>query len=76
MSLDELFRDSTAALFFVFRTRDLGRLRSLPRDSALQRLVLNRAAAGDPWQIGSGYIRLRLHLLAQWVTPDGWGYHA
>ncbi|MGV8968013.1 MAG: acyltransferase domain-containing protein [Cellulomonas sp.] len=61
------YGDATAALYFVFRTRDLGRLASLPRDTTLQRLVLDRAhRAGsgelgterDGWQIGTGYLRL------------------
>jgi len=50
--------DATAALFFLFRTRDLRRLHTLPRDSSLRRLVLDRATTGDPWQIRSGYVRL------------------
>jgi len=52
------YEDATAGLFFLFRTRDLGRLSTLPRDTVLQRLVLDRASRGDPWQIGSGYLRL------------------
>lgn len=50
--------DPTSALFFVFRTRDLGQVPTLPRNTTLQRLVLDRAVAGDPWQIGAGYLRL------------------
>lgn len=56
--LGEPYDDATAALFFVFRTRDLQEIPSLPRDSTLRRLVLDRAITGDPWQIGSGYVRL------------------
>lgn len=52
------YDDATSALFFVFRTRDLSRIPSLPRDTMLQRLVLDRAERGDAWQIGSGYLRL------------------
>lgn len=50
--------DATAALYFVFRTRDLPMLPTLPRNSSLQRLVLDRAARNDPWQIHSGYLQL------------------
>lgn len=56
--MGQLADDQTEALFFLFRTRDLSRLNTLPRDTMLQRFVLDRAAAGQPWQTGSGYIRL------------------
>ena len=52
------FDDATSALFFLFRTRDLGELPTLARDTTLRRVVLDRAASGEPWQIGSGYLRL------------------
>ncbi|RYV52080.1 acyltransferase domain-containing protein [Pengzhenrongella frigida] len=57
-ALAPAYDDATAGLFFVFRTRDLGRVPTLPRDTALQRLVLDRAAGPDGWQIGTGYLRL------------------
>lgn len=57
-SMGKLVDNETEALFFLFRTRDLSRLNTLPRDSMLQRLALDRAAAGQCWQTGSGYIRL------------------
>ncbi|MBG6107397.1 acyltransferase domain-containing protein [Frigoribacterium sp. CG_9.8] len=57
-ALGRPYDDATAALFFMFRTRDLRKLPDLPRDSTLRRLVLDRALTGDPWQIGSGYLRL------------------
>jgi len=50
--------DATAGMFFVFRTRDPAMLAALPRDTRLQSLVLDRAARGEAWQIGSGYLRL------------------
>ena len=50
--------DATAGMFFVFRTRDRAMLAALPRDTRLQSLVLDRAARGEAWQIGSGYLRL------------------
>jgi GNAT-like C-terminal domain/N-acyltransferase N-terminal domain len=46
------------ALYFVFRTRDLSRVDTLPRDTSLQRLVLDRIAAGGIWQVAYGYLRL------------------
>ena len=52
------YDDATSALFFLFRTRDLHELPALPRDTTLRRLVLDRAEKGEPWQIGSGYLRL------------------
>ena len=52
------YDDATSAMFFLFRTRDLSELPTLPRDTTLRRLVLDRADRGDPWQIGSGYLRL------------------
>lgn len=47
-----------AAVYFTFRTRDLHGLDRLPRDTALQRLVLDRIAAGGTWQNGYGYVLL------------------
>ena len=52
------YDDASAALFFVFRTRELGDVPSLPRRTSLQRLVLDRAERGVAWQIGTGYLRL------------------
>jgi len=52
------YDDASAALFFVFRTRDLARVPTLPRDTALRRLVLDRATGPDGWQIGTGFLRL------------------
>ena len=49
---------ATEALFFVYRTRDLSRVPTLPRDTMLQRLVLDRAERGDAWQNALGYLRL------------------
>ena len=54
----EPYNDASSALFFVFRTRDVSRVPSLPRDTMLQRLVLDRADRDEAWQIGSGYLRL------------------
>ncbi|GAB2455715.1 hypothetical protein HD599_003140 [Conyzicola lurida] len=48
----------TDALYFVFRTRDLDRVPTLPRDTSLQRAVLERLDRGESWQIAWGYLRL------------------
>ncbi|WP_136640295.1 acyltransferase domain-containing protein [Subtercola vilae] len=48
----------TDALYFVFRTRDLDRLSELPRDTSLQRAVLDRLELGETWQVAWGYFRL------------------
>lgn len=52
----------TDAVYFTFRTRSMAGLASgtsgLPRTTALQRLVLDRIAAGGTWQLGYGYLVL------------------
>ncbi|CAD5990431.1 acyltransferase domain-containing protein [Agreia sp. COWG] len=48
----------TDALYFVFRTRDLTRLDELPRDTSLQRAVLERFELGETWQVAWGYLLL------------------
>lgn len=48
----------TEALYFVFRTRDLSRLDDLPRQTSLQRAVLERLDRGESWQVASGYLLL------------------
>jgi hypothetical protein len=42
----------------VFRTRDLSRLDELPRETSLQRAVLERLDRGESWQTARGYLRL------------------
>jgi GNAT-like C-terminal domain/N-acyltransferase N-terminal domain len=46
------------ALYFVFRTRNLERVRELPRDTSLQRAVLERIDRGETWQLAWGYLDL------------------
>jgi hypothetical protein len=46
------------ALYFVFRTRDLARVGELPRDTSLQRAVLERVDRGETWQLAWGYLDL------------------
>ena len=47
------------ALYFVFRIRGQVDLDRLPRDTSLQRLVLDRIAAGGVWQACYGWRALR-----------------
>ncbi len=46
------------AVYFVFRTRDTADLTRLPRETSLQRLVLDRIAAGGTWQCCRGFCAL------------------
>jgi GNAT-like C-terminal domain/N-acyltransferase N-terminal domain len=50
--------EPTDAVYFTFRTRSMENLDALPRTTALQRLVLDRIAAGGTWQLGFGYLVL------------------
>lgn len=52
---DVRLRDEPAdALYFTFRVPADADVATLPRDSTLQRLVLDRIAAGGTWQCGKG----------------------
>ncbi|MFI5085226.1 MAG: acyltransferase domain-containing protein [Actinomycetales bacterium] len=46
------------AVYFTFRTRSMEGLAALPRETTLQRLVLDRIGAGGTWQLGYGYLVL------------------
>ena len=46
------------AIYFVFRTRSLADLDRLPRETSLQRLVLDRIADGGTWRSYRGYLAL------------------
>lgn len=48
----------TDAVYFTFRTRSMENLAALPRETALQRIVLERIDAGGVWQLGFGYLSL------------------
>ncbi|MFP3580458.1 acyltransferase domain-containing protein [Arthrobacter sp. SIMBA_036] len=48
----------TDAVYFTFRQRGLENLHALPRDTSLQRTVLERIDDGGTWQLGHGYLRL------------------
>jgi len=54
----ELADGPTEALYFVFRTRDTGRVGTLPRETSLQRAVLDRFESGQTWQTARGYLLL------------------
>jgi hypothetical protein len=54
----EPFDSQGSAVYFTFRSRDLENLENLPRDTRLQRLVLDRIRAGGTWQTAFGYLRL------------------
>ena len=51
-------KEPTDAVYFTFRTRSMDNLPSLPRTTALQRVVLDLIAAGGAWQLGFGYLAL------------------
>lgn len=57
-SYDEPRDEPTDAVYFTFRTRDMSNLASLPRETALQRVVLERIDHGGNWQLGFGYLTL------------------
>ncbi|WP_041685903.1 acyltransferase domain-containing protein [Renibacterium salmoninarum] len=46
------------AMYFTFRIRDAQSTQNLPRETALQRLVLDRIESGGTWQVGRGYLTL------------------
>lgn len=50
--------EPTDAVYFTFRTRDMTHLEQLPRETALQKLVLERIDNGGQWQIGLGCLTL------------------
>ncbi|TWD73325.1 hypothetical protein FB561_7214 [Kribbella amoyensis] len=52
-------RDSQdSAIFFTFRSHDLGKLDEFPQDTALQRLIVRRIRDGGTWQTAFGYTTL------------------
>ncbi|UVJ37998.1 acyltransferase domain-containing protein [Arthrobacter sp. CJ23] len=50
--------EPTDAVYFTFRQRGLDRLDKLPRETSLQRVVLERIDDGGTWQIGHGRLSL------------------
>ncbi|WP_427018297.1 acyltransferase domain-containing protein [Pseudarthrobacter sp. P1] len=51
--------EPTDAVYFTFRTRSMDNLAALPRDTGLQRTVLERIDDGGSWQLGFGFLALR-----------------
>ena len=47
-----------SAVYFTFRTRDLDNLDRLPRETTLQRLVIDRIRTGGTWQNATGHLVL------------------
>lgn len=54
----KLFDAPGDAVYFTFRTRDMANLSRLPRESRLQKVVLERIDAGSSWQAAQGYLTL------------------
>jgi hypothetical protein len=59
----ELREEPGDALYFTFRVPADAEISTLPRDSSLQRVVLERIEGGGSWQVGKG--------LAPWPMPVG-----
>lgn len=57
-SYGEPYDSQESAVYFTFRSRDLDNLDMLPRDTSLQRLVLERIEAGGTWRTAFGYLQL------------------
>jgi GNAT-like C-terminal domain/N-acyltransferase N-terminal domain len=57
-TLDRCSDAASDAIYFTFRTRDMTDLAALPRDTSLQRVVLERIDDGGTWQLGHGHLRL------------------
>ncbi|MGJ3191317.1 acyltransferase domain-containing protein [Paenarthrobacter sp. FR1] len=57
-TLDRCTDAPTDAVYFTFRQRGLQDLNKLPRDTSLQRVVLERIDDGGTWQLGHGHLAL------------------
>lgn len=57
-TLDRCSDAASDAVYFTFRTRNMADLARLPRDTSLQRVVLERIDDGGTWQLGHGHLRL------------------
>ncbi|MBT2514105.1 acyltransferase domain-containing protein [Arthrobacter sp. ISL-30] len=57
-TLDRCTDAPTDAIYFTFRQRGLDQLDLLPRETSLQRVVLERIDDGGTWQLGHGHLRL------------------
>jgi hypothetical protein len=57
-TLDHCSEAPTDAVYFTFRQRGLHDLDKLPRETSLQRVVLERIDDGGAWQLGHGHLAL------------------
>lgn len=57
-TLDRCTDAPTDAVYFTFRQRGLQGLDKLPRETSLQRVVLERIDDGGTWQLGHGHLAL------------------
>ncbi|WP_420178269.1 acyltransferase domain-containing protein [Paenarthrobacter sp. TA1.8] len=57
-TLDRCTDAPTDAIYFTFRQRGLHDLDKLPRETSLQRVVLERIDDGGIWQLGHGHLAL------------------
>ena len=57
-TLDRCSDAPTDAIYFTFRQRGLEGLDKLPRETSLQRVVLERIDDGGTWQLGHGHLEL------------------
>lgn len=57
-TLDRCTVAPTDAVYFTFRQRGLHDLDELPRETSLQRVVLERIDDGGTWQLGHGHLAL------------------
>jgi len=57
-TVDRCSDAASDAVYFTFRTRDMENLAQLPRDTSLQRVVLERIDDGGIWQLGHGHLEL------------------
>ncbi|MCZ9883733.1 acyltransferase domain-containing protein [Arthrobacter sp. B2a2-09] len=57
-SLDRCSEAPSDAVYFTFRHRGMENLDRLPRETSLQRVVLERIDDGGVWQLGHGHLEL------------------
>ncbi|MBB6406962.1 acyltransferase domain-containing protein [Arthrobacter sp. AZCC_0090] len=57
-TLDRCSDAPSDAVYFTFRHRDMNSLAELPRETSLQRVVLERIDDGGAWQLGHGHVVL------------------
>ncbi|MGJ0384330.1 acyltransferase domain-containing protein [Paenarthrobacter nicotinovorans] len=57
-TVDRCTDAATDAVYFTFRQRGMHDLEKLPRETSLQRVVLERIDDGGTWQLGHGHLAL------------------